>query len=229
MDSFEWNKIAGALLAACMAILGIYIITGHLFLVKPLKALAFPHIDGVEVAAKSAGPAAAEGPPLAVLLASASPEKGAQQFKKCATCHDNSQGGPNKIGPNLWGIVGGVHAHAASFAYSSSLAAMKGKPWTWEALNDWIEHPKEAIPGNKMSFAGLAKPEDRAAVLVYLNQQSSKPLPLPPIPAKTADAAKPEGGAAPEPAVSAGGADATKPSPTAENAAPAAKDAAAAK
>ncbi len=188
MDSFEWNKIAGAVLTAFIVVLGAYIISGHIYQPKPLEARAFPEIEGVEQASAAAGPAKEEGPPLAVLLASASAEKGAAQFKKCAACHTIEKGGANKIGPNLWGIVGAPHAHAAGFAYSSVLVGMKDKAWTWEDLDAWLESPKTYAAGNKMSFAGLSKPEDRAAVLIYLNQNADSPTALPAPPVATAEA-----------------------------------------
>jgi len=188
VDSFEWNKIAGAVLTAFIVVMGVFIISGHIYQPKPLEARAFPEIEGVEQTAQAAGPAKDSGPPLAVLLASASPEKGAAQFKKCAACHTIEKGGANKIGPNLWGIVGSKHAHAQGFAYSTALAGMQDKPWSWEDLDMWIKSPKGYAAGNRMSFAGLSKPEDRAAILVYLNQNSDSPLALPAPPAATAAA-----------------------------------------
>lgn len=188
MDSFEWNKIAGAVLTAFIVVMGAFIISGHIYQPKPLEARAFPEIEGVEQTAEAAGPAKDSGPPLAVLLASASPEKGAAQFKKCMACHTIEKGGPNKIGPNLWGIIGNKHAHAQGFAYSTALAGMHDKPWTWEDLDMWIKSPKTYAAGNKMSFAGLSKPEDRAAILVYLNQNSDSPMAPPAPPAETATA-----------------------------------------
>lgn len=191
MDGYEWNKIAGWLLACGLFIMGIMTVSEALFHVPRLEAQAYP-IEGVEEAA-SAGPGAAaeQGPPLAELLAAATPEKGANVFKKCATCHTITKGGANGTGPNLYGIMGNKHAHMPNFNYSEAVKARAAEPWTWEAMDAWIKSPRTAIPKNKMSFAGISKAEDRAALLVYLNQNSDAPLPLPAVPAKAEVAAAP--------------------------------------
>lgn len=193
MDNFEWNKVAAGGLLAGIVILGTIIVSGEVFKVKAPEKRAYA-IEGVEVEASDAGAASAApaGPPLPVLLASASAEKGANVFKKCATCHTIEKGGPAKTGPNLWGILGNHHAHAPGFGYSAAITAKAGETWTWEAANHWVENPREAIPGNKMSFAGLSKPEERANLLVYLNQNSDKPLPLPKVEAAPSSEAKAE-------------------------------------
>lgn len=203
MDGFEWNKFAAGGLLAAIAILVAIILTGEMFKVEPLEAKAYP-IEGVEEeGGAAAGPAAVEGPSLAELLASASAEKGASVFKKCATCHTIEKGGAAKTGPNLYGIVGNHHAHAQGFGYSSALAGKSGETWSWDALDAWVHSPKEAIPGNKMSFAGISKPEDRAALLLFLNQNSDSPLPLPKVEPKAEAAAAPADGAAPAEAAAA--------------------------
>ena len=208
MDSFEFNKIAGWLLAAFVVLLGVSIWTSD-FLFKPVKPAKQSYIvEGVEAEASAdAAPAAAPDKPIAFYLASADAAKGEATFKKCGACHNNEKGGPAGIGPNLYGIVGNVHAHMPGFSYSDAMLAMKGKPWDWEELNKWLTNPKTYMPGNKMSFAGLAKPEDRANVLVYLNSKSDKPLPLPAVPAEAAPAAAAGAPAAGAPAA----ADAAKP------------------
>ena len=189
MDSFEFNKIAGAVLAGLVALLGISIVTDMAFMpVKPEKQAYI--IEGVVEEVAEAGPAAAAEKPIAFYLASASPEKGEAVFKKCAACHNATAGGANGIGPNLHGIVGAPHAAKAGFAYSEVLAGMKGKPWTWDEMSAWLKSPKAYAPGNKMSFAGLGKPEERAAVMLWLNQQSGSPLPVPAAPAEEAPAAE---------------------------------------
>lgn len=210
MDGYEWNKIAGWLLACGLFIMGIMTVTDGIFHVPALEAKAYP-IEGVEEEG-AAGSAAAveEGPSLAELLATATPEKGANVFKKCATCHTINQGGANGTGPNLWGIMGANHAHIASFNYSDAMKAKAAEPWTWEAMDAWIKNPKAAIPKNKMSFAGISKAEDRAALLLYLNQNGATQLALPAVPVK-ADVAE-----APPAAEAAEGA---TPAPAAEPAA----------
>jgi cytochrome c len=186
LNSYNFNMYAGWFLAALIALLGINIVTSHMFMPHKPEKPAFI-VEGVveEQSADAGAPAEAEKP-IAFYLASASPEKGEAVFKKCAACHSIDKGGPNGIGPNLYGIVGDVHDHAAGFGYSDALMAMKGKPWTWDEMSSWLKSPKTYAPGTKMAFAGVAKPEDRAALLVFLNSKSDKPLPLPAVPAEAA-------------------------------------------
>ena len=195
MDGFEWNKYAAGGLLAAISILVAIIVTGEVYKPHVPEERAYA-IQGVEAASAEGGAAAEQGPSIAELLQTASAEKGATVFKKCATCHTIEPGGPNKTGPNLYGILGSSHAHAAGFGYSDALAAKKGEPWTWEAMDAWLSNPRAAIPGNKMSFAGLGKAEERANLLAFLNQNSAKPLPLPEPPAKQETAEAPAEGAA---------------------------------
>ncbi len=198
MDSFEWNKIAGWLLAAFATVLALIIVTDEIY--KPERLTKPSYIvEGVEVETAAAGPAVVEQP-IEAFLASASAEKGAAVFKKCAACHSIEKGGANGIGPNLYGVLGGPHAHAAGFSYSDAMAATKSETWGWTNINKWLTSPKAYIPGNKMAFAGLGKPEDRAAVMAYLNSKSDKPLPIPAAPAEAAPAADaaPAAGKAPD-------------------------------
>ena len=190
VDSFEWNKIAGWSLAALVSVLALIIVTGHIY-APVLPAKPGYIVEGVEEVA-AAGPAAAVAEkPIAFYLASADVAKGEAVFKKCGACHNAAKGGAAGIGPNLYGIVGNIHAHMPGFAYSDAMAATKGKPWGFDEINAWLTNPKAYIAGNKMSFGGIAKPEERAAVIAWLNTQSDKPLPLPPVPAETAAAPAP--------------------------------------
>ena len=188
LDSFEFNKIAGWILAAFVVLLGVSTVTTMAF--KPHKPEKQAYVvEGVEVeASASAAPAEAEKP-IGFYLASASAEKGEAVFKKCGACHNAEKGGANGIGPNLYGVLGGPHAHRADFSYSTAMAATKGKTWGWDEINAWLKSPKAYIPGNKMSFAGIGKPEDRASVALYLNSKSDSPLPLPAVAAEAAPAA----------------------------------------
>ena len=213
MDSFEWNKIGGWVLAALIAVLGLSIVTGIVY--KPAHVEQKGYIvEGVEEeGGAEAGPAKEAEKPIAFYLATATAEKGEAQFKKCAGCHTINKGGPAGSGPNLWGIVGNKHAHQAGFAYSDAIKSIAG-PWDWDALDHWLKSPKTYAPGTKMSFAGISKPQDRANLLVYLNSQSDKPLPLPPVPAE-APAAAPAA-----PAADAAAAPAAAPADAAAAAAP---------
>ena len=188
MDSYEWNKIAGWVLAAAISVLGLSILTGYMF---PTHAPEKPGyvVEGVEAEGEAGGAAAVAEKPIEFYLASADIAKGEAQFKKCASCHTIDKGGAAGIGPNLYGIVGNHHAHQAGFGYSDAMKATVGKPWDWDALAHWVANPKKYIPGNKMSFAGISKPEDRANLIAFLNSKSDKPLAIPPVPAETAPAA----------------------------------------
>ncbi|WP_448586345.1 c-type cytochrome [Thermaurantiacus sp.] len=209
MDSFEWNRMAGAFLAALLSLLALSILTDE-FLMRPEVPQQKGYVvAGVEAEADAgeAAPAEAE-PPVEVFLASADLARGEAAFKKCAACHSINEGGANGVGPNLWGIVGAPHARVAGFQYSDALAARKGEPWSWAALDAWLRSPKAAIPGNRMAFAGIGRPQERADLLVYLNSKSSRPLPIPaaPPPAAEATADAPAEAATTAPAEAAAGA-----------------------
>ena len=196
------NTVFGWTLFGGIVALGSMILTGEYF-----KSEA-PEKGGYEVA--DAAPAGeGGGAELAVPtnFAAGDVAKGAETFKKCASCHSITSGGANGIGPNLYGVLGQKHGHIAGFAYSAGLLAKPGN-WDFEGMDAWLKSPKKYVEGTKMSFAGLSKPEDRANVIAYINAQGSN-LPVPAAPAEAAPAAA---GAAPVPA--AGEAPATE-APTA--------------
>ena len=127
-----------------------------------------------------AAPAAPAAPVYIVpLIAAADAAAGEKVFGKCKACHTVAKGGPNGVGPNLWNVVGAPHAHTEGFSYSSAITGMHDKKWTYEDLSAFLASPKTYAPGTKMTFAGLKKPEERAAVIAYLRNQSDSPMPLP--------------------------------------------------
>ncbi len=136
-----------------------------------------PLPEVTEAAPGAAGPAAL--PPVGPMLASADPKAG-EAFAKtiCLICHTVNEGGPAIIGPNLYNVVGGPHAHMTGYAYS---AAMKGKsgPWNYEELNRWLYKPSEYAPGTKMAFPGIPNAQLRANVIAWLRSLSPDPQPLP--------------------------------------------------
>ena len=180
MDSFEFNKIAGAVLGTALVVFGLNELSKIIYHAPEPEKQGF----AIEVAEAAGSGAAAEAPAapaesLGTLLASADAAKGQTVFKACAACHDVSKGGPNKVGPNLWGIVGRMHGVHEGFAYSDAMAALKDKPWSYEALNEFLVNPKAAVPGTKMAYGGLKKDADRANLLAYLATLSDSPVPFP--------------------------------------------------
>lgn len=136
--------------------------------------------EGAEAKPAEEAPAAeqAAGGGLAALLASGDVESGKKVFNKCKSCHSAENGGKHKVGPNLWSIVGRGKAKAEGFNYSGAFTGLKGE-WTYEDLDVYLTDPKAFAPGNKMTFAGLKDPKQRADVILFLREQSDSPLPLP--------------------------------------------------
>jgi cytochrome c len=201
MNSFELNKVLGAILGTCLITLALNIGAGAIF--APEK----PAKPGYAIAVKELGgegeKAAAKEPeqPMEAMMASASVEKGQATAKQCQACHTFEKGGPNRVGPNLWGIVGRQRASEAGFNYSAGMKA-KGGTWTFGELYSFLANPRGYIPGTNMSFAGLARGQQRADVIDFLHTLADSPMPLPkaaeaaPAPAaKPAEA--PKAGAAP--------------------------------
>jgi cytochrome c len=176
--SFEANKIAGAILAAMILAMVSGLIANMLVHPKPLEKAAYEIAGGAETAASTTASAPAGPEPIAPLLAAADPAAGKDKAKLCLTCHSFDKGGPNKIGPNLYGVVGDEIAHdRGGFSFSDALKA-KGGTWTIDSLNEWLWKPQSFAHGTKMTFIGLPKPQDRANVIAYLNSLNDSPKPL---------------------------------------------------
>ncbi len=186
MDSFELNKILGALLATCLGVLTLNIAAGAVFapgkLEKPGYVIAVP--DQPAAGGEAAKPEPAE--PIAVRLASSDPQKGVAAAKQCASCHTFEKGGANRVGPNLFGIVDRAKASVPGFNYSAALKA-KGGNWSYEDLDQFLASPKGWLPGTNMSYAGLARGGQRADLINYLHTLADSPVPFP----KAAQAAPP--------------------------------------
>jgi len=178
MDSFEVNKIVGAVLATGLCVLALNITAEAIFAPHEPEKKGF-EID-VKKPAATSGPAEKAAPeePIEKLLASATVDRGQTAAKPCQTCHTFQKGGPNGIGPNLYGIVGRPRASEAGFTYSDAMKA-KGGEWTIDDLNKFLTNPKEFVPGTKMNFPGLPRGNQRADAIAYLNSLADNPKPLP--------------------------------------------------
>jgi len=203
MDSFEINKILGALLGTCLVLLAVHIAAGAIFTAPA------PAKPGYEIAVKEQQPEQAQGhpapaeQPIENLLATASVEHGAEIAKQCQICHNLQKGQGPKVGPDLYDVVGRARASQPNFNYSAAMKA-KGGTWTVDELNKFLAKPSAYIPGTLMTFAGLARENQRADVIAYLNTLSEHPKPLPtaqsgkaPAPGQDTPAKAPEAGAAP--------------------------------
>ena len=189
MDSFEINKVLGAVLATCLVLLSLNIAASALFAphrpAKPGYNIVVP-----DRPAETAKPGQQEEP-IATLLASADIKRGEAAAKKCIACHTFNRGGNNLVGPNLWGIVNRPRASGAAFNYSAAMKA-KGGNWTIDELSAYLLNPRSVVPGTAMIFPGIPRGSERADLIAFLNAQSDNPAPLP----KAADGSP---GATPKP------------------------------
>jgi len=178
MDSFEFNKIVGAVLFTGLCLLALNITAEAIFAPHEPEKKGF-EIDVKKPAAISgSAEKAAPEEPIEKLLAGATVDRGQTVAKQCQTCHTFQKGGPDGIGPNLYGIVGRPRASDAGFTYSDAMKA-KGGDWTIDDLNKFLANPKEFVPGTKMTFAGLPRGSQRADAIAYLNSLADNPKPLP--------------------------------------------------
>ncbi len=180
MDSIEVVKIVGALLAVALVVSLSSFITEQVYPEPEVAPHAYAVIPGGEPAEPEApAPAQPEATGIVALIAAAEPAAGQKVYKKCSACHSADKGGKRKVGPNLWDVVAGPVAAAEGFAYSNALKEKSGETWSYDNLDAFLERPKDWAPGTKMSFAGLKKPGQRAAVIAYLRSLSDSPAALP--------------------------------------------------
>ena len=174
------NKIIVSIVLAIILVLGINKITNIIFYVeKPEKPAYQVATMSTTTNTKTSetGTESSDSENIAALFASTSAADGAKVFKKCAACHSITKGGANKIGPALWGVIGRQAGSIQDYKYSKAMAA-HGKVWTFDEMNGFLIKPKDWIKGTKMSFAGLKKAKERAAVILYMNENGDSPIPL---------------------------------------------------
>jgi cytochrome c len=177
MNGFEFNKLMAALLLAVLIAMLAGFIAHEVVAPKMLEKNVYV-VEGVGQPVTTATETPKGPAPIGPLLAKADPVAGQKTARVCGTCHSFNKGEPAKIGPNLYGVVGGPHAHMAGFDYSDAMKGMSGN-WDFDELNSFLFSPRTHVPGTKMSFAGIKNDQDRANVIAWLNTLSDKPLPLP--------------------------------------------------
>ena len=180
MDSFEINKIVAAVLLVALLVIGIGKLSDVIFYVeKPEKPGYSVEVEqAVASTSQTTAETIEEKIDIAALMALGDLATGEKVFKKCAACHSIVKGGKNNIGPALYNVVNRQVGAVDDYKYSKALSEY-GKNWTFEELNGYLIRPAKWIKGTKMAFAGLRKEKDRASVILYLNQNSDNPLPLP--------------------------------------------------
>jgi cytochrome c len=177
-DPLFVNKVAAAVLSAGLLAMITGFIAHQLYHPEMPEKPAYVIAEGVQAASTQTASAPAGPQPITPLLANASVENGQKVAKKCASCHTFEKGGANKIGPNLWNVVGSKPAHTEGYSYSGAMQS-NDKEWDYEALSEFLYNPRDFVKGTKMTFAGLKKDQDRADVIAYLRTLSDSPKPLP--------------------------------------------------
>jgi len=173
------NKIIVSIVFAAILIIGINKIADSIYRVKKPEKSAYQVESVTAVASTTTSETSSENSEtgnIMSLFASVSAAEGAKVFSKCKACHSIAKGGGNKIGPALWGVLGRKAGSLADYKYSKAMSAY-GKSWTFEEMNGFLNKPKEWVKGTKMSYAGLKNPKDRAALILYMNENTDSPLP----------------------------------------------------
>ena len=180
MNSFELNKILGAILGTCLAVVALNIAAGAIFApeipAKPGYDIPVPQKESAG-AGKQQPKQEQQQEDLPALLAKADVSRGQMDAQKCAVCHTFDKGGKPLVGPNLWGVVGRPRASEPGFNYSPAMKE-KGGTWTVPDLMQFIANPKAFVPGTAMTFAGIPRAAERADIVAYLNSLSDNPAPL---------------------------------------------------
>ena len=171
------NKIIVSIVFAVILVIGINKFTDVIFYVEKPEKSAYQIESVSNVASTASAETSSETGNIMAIFASTSAAEGAKVFKKCAACHSIAEGGKNKIGPALWGVLGRQAGSLLDYKYSKAMLA-HGKKWSFEEMNNFLIKPKEWIKGTKMSYAGLKSEKERAALILFMNKNTNNPLPL---------------------------------------------------
>ena len=171
------NKIIVSIVFAIILVVGINKVADVIFYVEKPEKSAYQVASVTTIASTASADTSSETGNIMAIFASTSAAEGAKVFKKCAACHSIAEGGKNKIGPALWGVLGRQAGSLPDYKYSKAMAA-HGKKWSFEEMNGFLIKPKDWIKGTKMSYAGLKSEKERAAVILYMNENTNNPLPL---------------------------------------------------
>ena len=178
MNSFEINKIIAAIILTIVIVFGVNKLADVIYNVKAPEGNTYNIVTETKEISKDDTVNVESDVNIIALLALGSINHGKMVFKKCAACHSVSKGGGNKIGPALWGVIGRKAGSIGDYKYSKAMSRF-GKTWDFEAMNNFLIKPKDYVKGTKMAYMGLKKEKDRASIILYLNEQSDSPLPLP--------------------------------------------------
>ena len=178
MNSFEINKIIAAIILTIVIVFGVNKLSDVIYYVKAPEGNTYNIVAETKEISKGDTVKTGGDINISVLLALGNIDHGKMIFKKCAACHSASKGGGNKIGPALWGVIGRKAGSISNYKYSKAMSGF-GKTWNFETVNTFLIKPKDYIKGTKMAYAGLKKEKDRASIILYLNEQSDSPVPLP--------------------------------------------------
>ena len=171
------NKIVVSIVLTIILILGINKITNIIFYVEKPEKSAYQVASVTTIANTATTEISSEAGNIMALFATTNAADGAKVFKKCAACHSIAKGGGHKIGVNLWGVIERKAGSVSDYKYSKGMLAY-GKAWSIEEMDGFLTKPKDWVKGTKMSFAGLKKAKDRAAVILYMNENTDNPLPI---------------------------------------------------
>ncbi|MET3893685.1 cytochrome c [Bosea sp. OAE506] len=174
----ETNKIAGAVLATLLVVMGLNMTAGIVFAPKKPAVPGFD-LPSDEPVAAAAAPAAAADEPIAVRLAKADVARGEKAVGACKACHTFEKGGANKIGPHLYDVYARNKGSVDGFAYSAAMKGKSSEKWEADQLDGFLKNPKAYLPGTIMAYAGVGRPDTRADMVAYLNSLADAPKPLP--------------------------------------------------